>query len=61
MPAITEDFPVLFPLCEVRTVHDNWVSFCSNERIKRSIMCRWHLDMYRAKVGRWRGREVVTS
>jgi len=55
------DFPILFQLCEVRTVSGNMVSFCHNERCRRSMMCRMHLDMRKARYGRWRGREVVVG
>lgn len=55
------DFPVLFPLCEAMTIHGRYVSFCLNERRPRSKLCRWHLDMRRARNGRWRGREVVVG
>lgn len=65
MPGTTDfeivDFPVLFPLCEVRVVYGTWVSFCSNERVRRSRMCRYHLNMRKARAGRWQGREVVVS
>lgn len=59
--SISVDFPVLFPLCEAMTVHGTWVSFCSNERSPRSKLCRYHLDMRRARSGRWHGREVVVG
>ena len=55
------DFPVLFPLCEVVIIHGMWVSFCSNERHPRSKLCKFHLDMRRARNGRWRGREVLVG
>ncbi len=68
MPVITDDagvdFPVLFPLCEVRVVHENWVSFCLNERSgddKRSVICAWHREMRRKRIGRWKGREVTVA
>jgi hypothetical protein len=55
------DFPVLFPLCEAKTVYGFWVSFCTNERTCRSKLCRYHLDMRRGRQGSWRGCEVVVS
>lgn len=61
MQETTVDFPVLFPLCEAVTVHGMWVSFCSNERVPRSKLCRFHLNMRKARSGRWRGREVVVG
>lgn len=58
---ISVDFPVLFPLCEVMVIHGALVSFCSNEKVPRSKLCRFHLDMKRARNGRWHGREVVVG
>lgn len=58
---VSVDFPVLFPLCEVMIIHGMYVSFCQNERSSRSRLCRFHLDMKRARNGRWRGREVVVG
>lgn len=57
------DFPVLFPLCEAVTIHGRWVSFCLNERTPRSKLhlCHYHLEMRKARNGRWTGREVVVS
>jgi hypothetical protein len=58
---ISVDFPVLFPLCEAVIIHGVFVSFCQNERVTRSRLCRFHLDMKRGRQGRWHGREVVVG
>lgn len=60
MQEITDvDFPVLFPLCEARIVYGSWVSFCTNEKVSRSRLCRFHLLMKRSRNGKWQDCEVV--
>lgn len=66
MPEIIDvDFPVLFPLCEARVVYslagEELVSFCANERTRRSRLCSFHLDMRRSRNGTWRDCEVLVS
>lgn len=60
MPTLIEcsNFPILFPLCNVREVSGNYVTFCLCPATDGSEICHNHKYLKDAGRGTWDGLEV---